>query len=190
MTVGARSVGLPARYVIGYLPEKGDGQGNFVLREADYHAWCEVFFEGRGWTVFDATEGASQIPGEGRGSSDSQRPWYAAAWVEPTLKGLVGLLALGGLAFAVRSLRPKPRPPRGEVHRAYRAFERRLRGVLDRRRAAAESIDAYARAATAAFGTEAIDLGMAFERALYGPAEPSEPEIQSLRARTRALKKR
>jgi transglutaminase-like putative cysteine protease len=42
MVAGARTLNLPARYVVGYLPEaqNTDSQGNTVIREADYHAWC------------------------------------------------------------------------------------------------------------------------------------------------------
>ena len=189
MTLCARSVGLPARYVIGYLPEKGDGHGNYVLREADYHAWCEVYFEGTGWTVYDATEGAEQVAGGERGSSDEQRPWYTAAWVAPVVRGLLVVFALAGGFVVLRSVRPKPRPPRWEVHRAYRTYEHRLRGALDRRRAAGETIESYAQASAGLLGPEVVTLGRGFERALYGPAEPGESEIQALREGTKALKR-
>ena len=189
MAVSARSVGLPARYVIGYLPEKNDGQGNYVLREADYHAWCEVFFEGTGWTVFDATEGAEQVEGGERGSSDSERPWYMAAWVAPTVRGVLIVFAVVAGLFVLRSVRPKPKAPRHEARQAYRAYERRLRRVLDRRRVSGETIEAYAQAASAVLGAESVAVGRSFERALYGPLDPSDADVQALMASTKALKK-
>jgi transglutaminase-like putative cysteine protease len=45
----ARSVGMPARYVSGYLHASSDGS----LHEAA-HAWAEVWAEGLGWVGFDA----------------------------------------------------------------------------------------------------------------------------------------
>jgi transglutaminase-like putative cysteine protease len=44
----ARSAGLPARYVSGYLHASADG----VLHEAA-HAWAEIWAEGLGWVGFD-----------------------------------------------------------------------------------------------------------------------------------------
>lgn len=188
MTLGARAVGLPARYVIGYLPEMNDGAGHFALREADYHAWCEVFFDGVGWVVFDATEGATQVEGGERGSSDAHRPWYTAAWVVPAVRGLLVLAALVGGYFALRSVRPKARPPRWDVHRAYRGYERRLRRALGRRRHPGETITAYALEAGTPLGDAATALGQRFERALYGPLEPADEEVKALREATKALR--
>lgn len=45
----ARLMGLPARYVTGYLLEEGDPE------DLATHAWAEVFLEGLGWTGFDPT---------------------------------------------------------------------------------------------------------------------------------------
>ena len=189
MTVCARSVGLPARYVIGYLPEKNDGSGNYAVREADYHAWCEIFFEGVGWVVYDATAGAAQVAGGERGSSDDQRPWYTAAWVDVAVRGVLAAFALAGAYFVLRSLRPKTRPPRWEVHRAYARFERSLRGGLGRRRHPGETILAYAEAARGGYGEEVVEVGRRFERALYGQKEPSDDEVRSLREATKGLRR-
>ena len=189
MTLCARSVGLPARYVIGYLPEKSDGAGTYAVREADYHAWCEVFFEGTGWVVYDATAGASQVEGGERGSSDESRPWYTAAWVGTATRGLLVLFALAGGYLLLRSVRPQARPPRWDVHRAYARYERALRAGLGRRRHPGETIVAYALAARAAYGEPSVELGRGFERALYGPTEPSEADVKALREATKGLRR-
>jgi len=186
MTLSARAVGLPARYVIGYLPEMGDGQGHYVLREADYHAWCEIAFEGVGWVVFDATEGAEQVEGGERGSSDAERPWYTATWVVPAIRGGLAVFALGLGYVVLRGRRPTVRAPRWEVHRAYVGYERAVRRTLGRRRHPGETVEAYA----LAVGGEAVGLGRRFERALYGPVEPTEPEVRALRDETKGLKKK
>ena len=81
MTLMARSVGLPARYVTGYYPFSGeqDTEGRYTVRQRDAHAWCEIFFKGSGWTVFDATEGAIQVNGGELGSAND-RPFWRTGW--------------------------------------------------------------------------------------------------------------
>lgn len=54
MTVLCRMVGLPARYVEGYLAEP-DESGHAYVTGMNAHAWTEVYFEGFGWLTFDAT---------------------------------------------------------------------------------------------------------------------------------------
>lgn len=54
MTVLCRMVGLPARYVEGYVAVP-DGNGNALVTGKQGHAWTEVYFEGFGWLTFDPT---------------------------------------------------------------------------------------------------------------------------------------
>ncbi len=54
MTVLCRMVGLPARYVEGYLATP-DENGLAYVTGLQGHAWTEVYFEGFGWLTFDAT---------------------------------------------------------------------------------------------------------------------------------------
>ena len=54
MTVLCRMVGLPARYVEGYVAEP-DENGEAVVTGFAAHAWTEVYFKGFGWLTFDAT---------------------------------------------------------------------------------------------------------------------------------------
>lgn len=54
MTVLSRIMGLPARYVEGYLFRPGEN-GNAVLTGQNAHAWTEIYFSGFGWVTFDAT---------------------------------------------------------------------------------------------------------------------------------------
>ncbi|HYL02201.1 MAG TPA: DUF3488 and transglutaminase-like domain-containing protein [Steroidobacteraceae bacterium] len=52
----ARAAGVPARVVTGYLGGEWNPVGGYlVVRQADAHAWAEVWLEGRGWTRFDPT---------------------------------------------------------------------------------------------------------------------------------------
>lgn len=56
----ARTLGMPSRIVVGYLP--GDATSDAIERETVYsvsssklHAWPEVLFEGIGWVAFEPT---------------------------------------------------------------------------------------------------------------------------------------
>lgn len=62
MAVLARAAGVPARLVIGYSTGAFDySAGRFVVREANVHAWVEVYFPGIGWVEFEPTAGLAPI---------------------------------------------------------------------------------------------------------------------------------
>ena len=68
MAVMLRSVGVPARLAVGYLPgEPGEEKGEYLLRDRNYHAWPQVYFPGYGWINFEATPGSVDT----RASGDS-----------------------------------------------------------------------------------------------------------------------
>jgi len=51
-----RLAGIPARLVVGYLGGEYNDLGDFFLvRQADTHAWCEVWLPESGWTRVDPT---------------------------------------------------------------------------------------------------------------------------------------
>ena len=51
-----RFAGIPARVVTGYLGGEYNELGKFlVVRQADAHAWCEVWLPGTGWERIDPT---------------------------------------------------------------------------------------------------------------------------------------
>lgn len=57
-----RSAGVPARVVTGYLGgELNPMDGTLVIRQADAHAWAEVWLAGKGWTRVDPT--VLSVPG-------------------------------------------------------------------------------------------------------------------------------
>ena len=70
MAVMLRSVDVPARLSVGYLPgEPGEEVGEYILRDRHYHAWPQVYFNGYGWIDLEATPG-----GTGSGVS-IETPW-------------------------------------------------------------------------------------------------------------------
>jgi transglutaminase-like putative cysteine protease len=62
-----RLAGIPARVVVGYLGGEYNDLGHFFLvRQADTHAWCEVWIPESGWTRVDPTS----VVAPGRASLD------------------------------------------------------------------------------------------------------------------------
>jgi len=51
-----RSLGIPARFVVGYAEGEYDPQTqSYTVRKQDSHAWPEVYFLGYGWIPFEPT---------------------------------------------------------------------------------------------------------------------------------------
>ena len=73
MTVLCRMIGLPARYVEGYIAEP-DENGTATVTGLSAHAWTEVYFKGFGWLTFDATPRRGNIPPDGSGPDPSPSP--------------------------------------------------------------------------------------------------------------------
>jgi transglutaminase-like putative cysteine protease len=71
-----RSVGVPARYVIGYYAHESVEPGVTVVRQRDAHAWAEAWIEGTGWIVVEAT------PGNGRPDGLSEQISHWTRWKE------------------------------------------------------------------------------------------------------------
>jgi hypothetical protein len=72
MATMLRSVGVPSRLAVGYLPgEPGEEVGEYLLKDKDYHAWPQVYFAGYGWIDFEATPG-----GAGSGVT-IETPWVS-----------------------------------------------------------------------------------------------------------------
>ena len=56
MVMMARSVGIPARLVVGYAPGELIDEGTYEMTAKDSHAWAELYFPGYGWQIFEATK--------------------------------------------------------------------------------------------------------------------------------------
>lgn len=55
MTVMARTLGIPARLAVGFLPGSVGDSGEHVVTGRDSHAWPELYFPGAGWVRFEPT---------------------------------------------------------------------------------------------------------------------------------------
>jgi transglutaminase-like putative cysteine protease len=67
MAVMARSLGIPSRVAVGFLPgtklpDKIDGRTAYSVTSHDLHSWPELYFEGIGWTRFEPTPSRGDVP--------------------------------------------------------------------------------------------------------------------------------
>jgi transglutaminase-like putative cysteine protease len=76
MAVMARSLRIPARVAVGFLPGKKAADGSYEVSLQDAHAWPELYFEGTGWVRFEPTPAgrAAQAPGYTAGLAPEPEP--------------------------------------------------------------------------------------------------------------------
>jgi transglutaminase-like putative cysteine protease len=97
-----RLAGIPARVVVGYLGGEYNDLGHFFLvRQADTHAWCEVWLPESGWTRVDPTTAVAP----GRASLDLNsflERGIASGQMEARQSALVAKLARSALFTNLR----------------------------------------------------------------------------------------
>ena len=112
MVMMARSLGLPARLAAGFAPGERLDDDTFLVREANAHAWAEVYFPGYGWEIFEATK--SIDPRFGRATGDP------SAVLAPPIVGIDPFLEDPELAERLRGAGgevalPSPDPVEGAI---------------------------------------------------------------------------
>jgi transglutaminase-like putative cysteine protease len=61
-TVLMRSVGIPARVVVGYQGGEWNAKNNYLqVYQRDAHAWSEVWLQGQGWRRVDPTAAVAEV---------------------------------------------------------------------------------------------------------------------------------
>lgn len=92
MVVLARSAGLPARLVVGYITGTYDStNARYIITEADAHAWPEIYFPGYGWIEFEPTGGRPPI--ERAESAEDEIVWPEDSDIEPLVdRGTEGVI--------------------------------------------------------------------------------------------------
>ena len=109
LTVLCRAQGIPARVVSGFVAPE-ENRGETLIRDANAHAWTEVWVENWGWAVVDAT------PPDDRGDNaptflenwgdlaaakfDTVLRWSLAHWAPVSIAG--GCLLLGFVGWRFR----------------------------------------------------------------------------------------
>ncbi|WP_432089423.1 transglutaminaseTgpA domain-containing protein [Streptomyces sp. bgisy095] len=66
MAAMARSLGIPARVAVGFMPGTPQSDGSVSVGIRDAHAWPELYFEGAGWTRFEPTPQRGSTPSYAR----------------------------------------------------------------------------------------------------------------------------
>ncbi|HEY5992590.1 MAG TPA: DUF3488 and transglutaminase-like domain-containing protein [Candidatus Udaeobacter sp.] len=97
-----RLAGIPARVVVGYLGGEYNDLGDFFLvRQADTHAWCEVWLSESGWTRLDPTN----VVAPGRAGLDLNsflEGRIASGQMEPRRSAFVARLARSAIFTNIR----------------------------------------------------------------------------------------
>jgi transglutaminase-like putative cysteine protease len=97
-----RLAGIPARVVVGYLGGEYNDLGDFFLvRQADTHAWCEVWLPESGWTRVDPTN----VVAPGRAGLDLNsflEGRIASGQMEPRRSAFIARLARSAIFTNIR----------------------------------------------------------------------------------------
>jgi hypothetical protein len=93
LVVMLRSLGIPARLVVGFVPgELDSATGEWVSRGSDAHAWAEVYFPGIGWQGFDPTAGVP-LSAEPIAGGEGSVAWTLAAALAAVVVAAVAAVA-------------------------------------------------------------------------------------------------
>jgi transglutaminase-like putative cysteine protease len=112
MVMMARSLGLPARLAAGFAPGERQDDDTFLYREANAHAWAEIYFPGYGWEIFEATKSIN--PGFGRATGDATTPGVPpTVGIDPFLEDPDLVDSLRGTGGEVAL--PSPDPVEGAI---------------------------------------------------------------------------
>ena len=185
LAVMLRSLGIPAREVVGYVPGGYNPLTDlYEVRAKDAHAWVQVWFPGFGWQSFDPTASvpaANPSPG-GTALKDLGHALKRVPWVP--VGGTLG--AAFTVVVAIRRLRSEPKTWGEAVAREMERAGRKAR----RKRQPAETLLEYAGAIDTARGTEGWSiLAETVAAGTYGGVEVPLPVQRQLVAQARRLSK-
>ncbi|MFE5332606.1 transglutaminaseTgpA domain-containing protein [Embleya sp. NPDC056575] len=62
MAVMARTLGIPARIAVGFIPGTQQADMSYKVSSHDAHAWPELYFSGAGWIRFEPTPSRGNSP--------------------------------------------------------------------------------------------------------------------------------
>lgn len=88
MAVLCRCLGIPSRFVTGFVPGELDIETDtYEVQAKDAHSWVEVYIDGRGWQSFDPTPPLDE---------NADKGFFAAMW-ERAAERMAGLAQPGGV---------------------------------------------------------------------------------------------
>jgi hypothetical protein len=179
-----RSIGIPAREAVGYVPGPYNPITDlYDIQANDAHAWVQVWFPGYGWQSFDPT---AVVPLAN--PSPGSTLWHEATstlaripWVEVAL-----VLAVASVTTLVVVMRR--RRPRSWAEKAARSIEAAGRRA-GRRRGAHETLTEYAAALDHLAGDRSGTwqaLAAVVEASAYGGRHPAPEDDRHILASMRA----
>lgn len=168
LAVMLRSLGVPAREVVGYVPGAYNPVTDlYDVRADDAHAWVQVWFPGYGWQSFDPTA-VVPLANPSPGSTAVKDVARALSKLPPVPISIAAVL----IAAVVAVRRISRTRPRTWAERMARRIERSGRRA-GRRRQPGETLVEYA----AAIDDRLLPLAEATEASAYGGRHPP-PEVQ------------
>jgi len=194
MALMARAAGLPSRVVSGFLITDGkkNPAGFFTIRDSDYHAWAEIFFDGIGWVEFDPTEGAPEVGG----LPSETTSWYASTWFRSVL-AVMAVAAIGisgwlGWKYLVARKSPDSKIGQSNLGRLYGRFERLIAKKVHKPRRLHLTPREYLVASGPALGASeslALKITNRFESAFYSKSAIDTNEARELSSWIREFSK-
>ncbi len=191
LAVMLRSLGIPAREAVGYVPGGYDPVTDlWQVHAADAHAWVQVWFPGYGWQDFDPT--AAVPPSNPSPGATALKDIVASLRRIPPVPVAVALLGTGAVAVLIRWRRSRPPTWASRVAQGAERAGRRA----GRPRRPSETLAEYATTLDELAGNESTTwtrLASSVEASAYGGREPSPAaqrtmvsEARSTRIRARA----
>ena len=188
LAVMLRSIGIPAREVVGYVP----GQYNpvtdlYQVRADDAHAWIQVWFPGFGWQSFDPTAVvplANPSPG-----TTALHDLGAAVGRLPIVPVSAVVLGAGCVAVLLRRRRVRPRTWTERIARSAERTGRRA-GYP---RLPAQTLSEYAAILDGTSGNGSTawrQIASQVEASTYGNCQIARDAQRLMVARARHLRKR
>jgi len=178
LAVMLRSLGIPAREAVGYVPGGYDPITDlYQVHADDAHAWVQVWFPGYGWQNFDPTAAVPLSP-PSPGSTALHDVGAAVRRIPPV--PVVASVAIGGLVAVL--VRWRRRRPATWAERVARAVERAGRRA-GRPRRPAETFAEYAARLDELSGPAASNWGRlaaSVEASAYGGHDPPPPAQRAL----------
>jgi transglutaminase-like putative cysteine protease len=195
MALMARCVGIPSRLVVGYYPilQGPDESGRYTLHDSERHAWAELYFEGHGWVVFDATEDAEAVPGGELGSNNTGS-MDGAGIFKQVVEVAIGLGVLILIFITVKAYLQslKAGPARTDLDREYLKFAGALAHATGKVRAFDQTPREYVQQSVATpkvWSERAKQLNSKFERYFYSESSPGGDDLKSLRREVAEFRK-
>ncbi|MGN0634335.1 MAG: transglutaminase family protein [Oscillospiraceae bacterium] len=182
MTLMARAVDLPARYVEGFAAYERTDSGSFVVRDSHAHAFVEVYIAGAGWMTFDPTVSDYMQPPE------EENNFNAAAFIRVFGKLLVVIavvfvvifiLLLDRIAELVFRIRLKFKAPRERTLALY-ANLIKLVNFSTQEDYSPYTVKMMREYLEESRGTAPYKLLMLFEKTCFGGYQPSAEEFSEV----------